>query len=66
MSSSFPQGGEKLDHVQWGLPSQASQSGQGGDRDSNTSASYQDQSDGGGTGFHDRSDVMDGKSSHHA
>ena len=62
MSSSFPLGWEELNPVEWGNPSWRPQSGHGGGRDSNTSASHRDQDSGGGTGFRDRSAVVDGSS----
>ena len=45
-----------------GSPPDASQSGHGGDRGINISASRRDQGGGGGTGFRDKQVVVDGNS----
>ena len=63
MSSSFFQGGRNLTLSSEGTPLQASQSGHGGSRDSNTSASHRDQGGEGGTDFHDKQVAVAGSSS---
>jgi len=64
MSSSFPLGWEKLDSIEWGLPYEASQSGQGSGRGSIIGTSRRDHGGGGGISFRDRSDVNDGRPNH--